>query len=306
MTTPRNVSARRAVDSEDRVPDLTKSIEVSRFYVGDGGYSHIYKGRRSFSNDQPPQLVALKTFKTPPGVDGPNRQRLHFKRELHFLMNMRPHPNVVQFLGLYTIAQDAPPALVFRWYEKGNASIYLHRKDLGTKLTVIQGILRGLQHLHSNGIIHGDLKAANVLIRPDGTAVLSDFGLSKIVLEQHSGYSTWPTGSPHWLAPELCSALKAEQPLLDNISFASDIWALACTVYELLTDRKPYFHLNLKYPHNIMMEIAAGERPQLLFGMIPGPYFSAIDSLLNDCWAIQPSQRPSIDDFIQRWSQLLP
>lgn len=182
-------------------------------------------------------------------------------------MNTPRHPNLVQFLGVYRATDpDAPPALVFRWYEKGNASIYLSCKDLGTKLTVvgvllrplcaallpclqIEGILRGLQHLHSNGIIHGDLKAvciasayerrliqnvqANVLIGPDGKAVLSDFGLSKILEQQHSGYSTWPTGSPHWLAPELCSALKAEQRLLDNISFASDIWALACTVYEV-------------------------------------------------------------------------
>ncbi|KAJ7596355.1 kinase-like domain-containing protein, partial [Mycena floridula] len=208
------------------------------------------------------------------------------------------HPNVVQFMGIYRIA-DRPPALVFRWYPNGNALTYLRLKDFGTRMTVvcIKGALRGLQHLHSNGIVHGDMKAANILIKRDGNSVLCDFGLSK-TLEEHSGHSTSPLRSPHWLAPELCSALKAEQPLMDNLSFASDMWALACTVYELLTDRTPYSQF--RYMDNIAASIFAGERPELVPDMIPEAHFSTINILLNDCWAMQPSHRPHIDDFIQR------
>ena len=92
-------------------------------------------------------------------------------------------------------------------------------------------ILEGLHYLHTNDVVHCDLKAANILTTKTGNVKLSDFGVS-LNLRAMEREMKDVAGTPNWMAPEVIE-LKGPSP-------KSDIWSLACTVIELLTGRPPY------------------------------------------------------------------
>ena len=92
-------------------------------------------------------------------------------------------------------------------------------------------VLSGLEYLHFNGIIHKDIKGANMLLTTGGIVKLSDFGSSKRLVEQvEMKYKL--EGSVYWMAPEV---------IKDGVySRSADIWSLGCTVYEMLTGLPPF------------------------------------------------------------------
>jgi serine/threonine protein kinase len=90
-------------------------------------------------------------------------------------------------------------------------------------------VLEGLDYLHHNNIVHGNLKAANILMTKNRCIKLADFGLSLHLHEiKHGG----TTCTPNWTAPEVIA--------LWYTSTRSDIWSFGCTVIELLTGQPPY------------------------------------------------------------------
>jgi len=112
------------------------------------------------------------------------------------------HPNVLPLLG-YRIEGDYP-SLVSSWMEKGSLREYMLK--IGRKETVVMilGIARGLEYIHStNNGIHSDVKSDNVLVSPEGTALLTDFGISRMDALS-AGYTTRSVGgSTRWQAFEL-------------------------------------------------------------------------------------------------------
>jgi serine/threonine protein kinase len=92
-------------------------------------------------------------------------------------------------------------------------------------------ILEGLCYLHNMDIVHGSLKASNILTTKSGNIKLSDFKAS-LNLRAIKGKIPDVTGNANWMAPEVIE-LKGASP-------KSDIWSLACTVIELLTGQPPY------------------------------------------------------------------
>ncbi|KIJ26364.1 hypothetical protein M422DRAFT_132475, partial [Sphaerobolus stellatus SS14] len=108
------------------------------------------------------------------------------------------HPNIHACLGYtYDFVKESLhliPSLVSPWMSNDSLSDYIAEKD---------GEHEGLNHLHSYGIVHGDLKGENVLVSSDGTPCLADFGLSKSSNEHGFTTTTPISGSIHWMAPEL-------------------------------------------------------------------------------------------------------
>ena len=92
-------------------------------------------------------------------------------------------------------------------------------------------ILEGLGYLHHNGIVHCNLKAANILMTQSGEVKLSDFGIS-LYLRAIEHVDKGVSCMPNWAAPEVIE--------LRPVSTKSDIWSLGCTIIELLTGRPPY------------------------------------------------------------------
>ena len=109
--------------------------------------------------------------------------------------------------------------------------------------TYVQQVLLGLDYLHSQGVIHRDIKGGNILTTKDGIVKLADFGVATNLTESEKSNSV--VGTPYWMAPEVIE-------ISGQITSACDIWSLGCTVIELLTTNPPYSNLN---PCSAMIKI---------------------------------------------------
>jgi serine/threonine protein kinase len=103
----------------------------------------------------------------------------------------------------------------------------------------IAQVIHGLCYLHGQGVVHRDIKGANILVTKSSEVKLADFGVASTKRGSELGASSNMldvAGTPYWMAPEIIS--------LEGCSTASDIWSVGCTVIELLTGFPPYHHLS--------------------------------------------------------------
>lgn len=116
-------------------------------------------------------------------------------------------------------------------------------------------VLHGLLYLHEQGVIHRDIKGANILTTKEGLVKLADFG----VASRTTGLSeSSVVGTPYWMAPEVIE--------LSGATTASDIWSLGCTVIELLEGKPPYHNLQ---PMPALFRIVNDDHPPLPQGASP-------------------------------------
>jgi hypothetical protein len=142
-------------------------------------------------------------------------------------------------------------------------------------------VLEGLAFLHSRGIAHRDIKAANLLLDKHGRVKLADFGVAKQIQQASEAAGDSAKGSPYWMAPEVIS--------LGHVTTKCDIWSLGCTTVELLTGKTPYSAL-LPYP--AMIRIVEDEHP-------PMPAVSSqARSFLKACFCKDQDRRPSAEQLL--------
>jgi serine/threonine protein kinase len=216
------------------------------------------------------------------------------KRELRICANLN-HPNILPVFG-YTYGFGPFIAIVSLWAENGNLTIYLKRE--GANLTLVRrfqllrDIIAGLQYLHANSVIHGDLTGPNVLIHSDGTACIADFGLSLMYSEFTSAsQASWTStlkGNMRWMAPELLG--EQEDGSQVRPSEQSDMYSFGGIMLQVLTNEIPYYHL--KNDAAIILCIAKSQTPsRSRYPELPEQYWQFIEK----CWSTQPSNRPSTE-----------
>jgi serine/threonine protein kinase/pSer/pThr/pTyr-binding forkhead associated (FHA) protein len=162
-----------------------------------------------------------------------------------------------------------------------------HRLSLERVLPVLRQILPGLDFAHARGVVHCDLKPANVRVRRDGRAFLLDLGIAKIREGSALGGRSIQTqagiafGTLEYLAPELAHGRDAAAP-------AADIYSLGVMLFECLAGRLPFLE------REPLALVAAHERcaPPDLAGLAPGIPIAVCD-LVRRCMAKKPSQRPA-------------
>ncbi|KAG1444781.1 hypothetical protein G6F56_010155 [Rhizopus delemar] len=137
-------------------------------------------------------------------------------------------------------------------------------------------ILSGLEYLHSNQVVHCDLKAANILTTKTGDVKLTDFGVS-LNLKMKSADAGSVSGTPNWMAPEVIE--------LKGASTKSDIWSLGCTLIELVTGKAPYSDL---ISMSAMFHIVEDSNPPL-----PENISKEMHDFLLACFQKDPNARPS-------------
>ncbi|KAL0058356.1 hypothetical protein AAF712_014975 [Marasmius tenuissimus] len=153
-----------------------------------------------------------------------------------------------------------------------------------------KGIAQGIAYLHDLQITHGDIKGANVLITPEHTACITDFGLSRITDSQKSGglaNTTHELGPARWRAPELLKYGRSA------MSPASDVYAFGCVCYEIYAKRIPFMDFTEYGVYNVVvMEKRTPEPPP------ETPY--EMRQLMEECWRAEPGGRPKAARIVER------
>lgn len=199
--------------------------------LGRGGMSVVYKALYVPLN----QLVAVKVMHTHVD-DGAALQRL--KREAQLISTL-DHPNIVRVLRLQ-VSEEGYPYLVADLIEGRTIQKVVQEDgtfDEATFMHVFTQVMDALEHAHSRSIVHRDIKPSNLMItrEEDGEMRVKvvDFGISKLLIDSAGGAQDVSRatssffGTPAYMSPEQCAGRSAD--------FRSDIYSLACVMYETLT-----------------------------------------------------------------------
>jgi beta-lactam-binding protein with PASTA domain/tRNA A-37 threonylcarbamoyl transferase component Bud32 len=206
--------------------------------VGGGGMAQVYKARDNVLG----RIVAVKLLREQ--YTGDSQFVVRFKREAQAAANLA-HPNIV---NVYDVGQDGDLYYIVMEYIAG-ASLKEVITSSGpfpaNKATSIAiQILAGIEYAHRNGLIHRDIKPQNVLIGPDGTVKVTDFGIAKSVSDLGLTEAGLALGTAHYFSPEQAKG--------ERVVPASDIYALGVTLYEMLTGKLPFESdsvMGLAYKH---------------------------------------------------------
>ena len=217
-----------------------------------------------------------------------------FEKEALLHATLR-HPNVVQ---LYGLCKDGPvPMMVLELMKTSLAGVLLDSRVVllwPERLQLALEIVDGLGYLHTNGIIHRDLKSMNVLISKSNEAKLTDFGLAKVKSATTS--TTGGKGTPAWMAPELFD------PDTAHYTKASDMYALGMTIWEVCARKLPFSDA----PNAVLLSIwvAKGKREPIPADTPPS-LKAIIGSATSGCWAGDPSVRPTLAQVAAALDQAL-
>ncbi|XP_071725891.1 probable serine/threonine-protein kinase At1g54610 [Rutidosis leptorrhynchoides] len=189
--------------------------------IGQGTYSNVYRAR---DLDQG-KIVALKKVR----FDNLEPESVRFMaREIHILRKLK-HPNVIKLEGLVTSRMSCSLYLVFEYMEHDLAGLASHPALKFTESQVkcyIRQLLHGLDHCHSNGVLHRDIKGSNLLVDNNGILKIADFGLASFFDPSQSQPLTSRVVTLWYRPPEL---------LLGATYYgtAVDLWSTGCIVAEL-------------------------------------------------------------------------
>ncbi|GAM28931.1 hypothetical protein SAMD00019534_121070 [Acytostelium subglobosum LB1] len=245
--------------------------------MGKGGSASVYKGLNTVSGD----FVAVKCFQK----SKISREQLSsIMVELDLLQKLS-HDNIVRILG--KDENDTTIYLIMEYMENGSlASIMNQFGTFPESLicTYIEQVLQGLVYLHSENVIHRDIKAANILINKIGDAKLADFNVAAQLNDSDKRYSV--VGTPYWMAPEVID--------ISGHCQVSDTWSLGCTIIELLTGSPPYYNHN---PMAAMFRIVQNDRPPF-----PKNISEELNDFLGRCFVKSVEERASASELLHhRW-----
>ena len=294
-----------APSSADRMQWIFRENDVKiGSILGEGCFARTFRGRLRRGDSAP---VAVKI---PRGSVSDKEAR----REMTSLLAVGFHHNLVKFIGIVTI--DTRPAFIMELCARGSLD-KLHRSlQMASEpmfLDILADVLTGLRFLHSRNLVHRDVACRNLLMRSDGTVVLSDFGLSRLVKHADAspsgtaGYyrqDASPTAWP-WTAPESFPCLESQPDGQSKVkpglfSSKSDIWMVGVTVWEILTrGRTPHADAktNELPPASLGIYGIQSNRSRLV---LPLDCVSDFQTLLfSACQRVNPRQRPSASTALE-------
>jgi serine/threonine protein kinase len=264
------------VRSQDSVPapragELIGSYRIEQL-LAQGGMGRVY---RATGPDGRP--AALKVIK--PEYAGDPTFRRRFARETRAALAVR-HPHLVPVLEAGE--HDGMPYLATAFLEGGSLAGALREErelDLERAVRVLLDVAAGLDALHAAGIVHRDVKPANILLDLQGRAFVTDFGLAKARDASALTRTGFAVGSLPYMAPE--------QTRAEDVTAAADVYALGCVAFECLAGGPPFAGLRA-------MQVIAAHRD----GEPPDPCVGRADGTPELTWAVlralakDPGARP--------------
>lgn len=194
--------------------------------LGRGGMATVYRAFDPISNRE----VAIKIL--PRELLSNLVTRARFKRELKLIASLE-HPAIVP---VYDVGgeEDSQPFFVMRYMSGGSLSEMIKRGTFSLRdaALIMERLASALDHAHSRGVIHRDIKPDNVLFDGSGNPYLSDFGVAKLTEARVSATGHDVIGTPAYISPE--------QALGENVDHRADIYGLGAMLYEMLTGERPF------------------------------------------------------------------
>ncbi|CAE6450696.1 unnamed protein product [Rhizoctonia solani] len=273
--------------------DITNQLDLLKFSqaaVSTGGFGDVYHGAL-----QDGTRVGVKCLRLLVGVDDDSvkNQLKRAARELYVWSKCK-HPNILELFGV--ARYDNRVAMVSPWMVNGNLPWYLTRYPDADRLHLCAQIADATSFLRDNGVVHGDIKGANILISQDHIPKLTDFGssaINKCTLE-----FTSTTGSPQmtlrWTAPEIFLGETKH-------TFEGDVYALGMTILEAFTGSAPYNGLLDVAVMRSLMQRVHPVRPEKQLP-IGNQSADLLWTLMTHCWDSEPNKRPfalDVRDAIQ-------
>ena len=248
--------------------------------LGKGGYGEVYAGEQKSG-----PRVAIKILDPTHCRDDDAVTR--FKREAETARRLE-HEHIVRVLDVGTSRNRH--YIVMELVHGGALKSLMKRERDAAQATKVLGVLieaaRALAFAHEQGVVHRDVKPANILLTRSGRAKVADFGLARAV--DHSSMTTEGRllGTASYMSPEQAKG--------DRATGASDVYAMGIILYEAITGDLPFQsdnHLGFLYQH------AEIEPPR---PTVQAPYPPALANLALECLAKHPDARPKMSQFADR------
>ncbi|CAL5014372.1 unnamed protein product [Urochloa decumbens] len=250
--------------------------------IGKGAYGRVYKGLDLENGD----FVAIKQVSL---ENIPQEDLNIIMQEIDLLKNLN-HKNIVKYLG--SLKTRSHLHIILEYVENGSLANIIKPNKFGPfpeslVAVYIAQVLEGLVYLHEQGVIHRDIKGANILTTKEGLVKLADFGVATKLTEADINTHS-VVGTPYWMAPEVIE--------MSGVCAASDIWSVGCTVIELLTCAPPYYDLQ---PMPALFRIVQDVHPPIPEGLSP-----EITDFLRQCFQKDAMQRPDAKTLLMHtWLQ---
>ncbi|KAF9651098.1 kinase-like protein [Thelephora ganbajun] len=250
-----------------------------------GGFADVWRGECRGRE------AAVKVLRVYVKSDLPKMTR-RFCKEFVAWKALR-HPNVLPLLGV--VMSKTLFAMASEWMVHGNIVQFVTTHQGANQFELLADVARGLIYMHDQGMIHGDLKGANILIDENRRVRLADFGLLTILSDSTTCSSVQPCGTVRWMGPEIFDPEKFGFKH-SHRSESSDCYALGMVVYEVLSGHVPFY----RYAHYVVPgKVVEGKRPRRPEGVEGVSFTDDLWKVLEDCWIPQPSDRPRIKDVLQ-------
>ena len=242
--------------------------------LGKGGFGTVYQGLDTATG----RFVAVKQVSTK-NVPKDELESIH--SEINLLKKLK-HDNIVRYFD--SVEADGTLNIVLEFVENGSLSDIIKRFGTFTEtlaVMYIAQVLHGLEYLHIQGVIHRDIKGANILTTKNGLVKLADFGVA--LDSKNSDGEEGVVGTPYWMAPEIIE--------MAGPTSKCDIWSVGCVIIELITGEPPYYHLA---PLAALFHIAQDANgPKIPSGVSP-----VLRDFLRQCFHKQPEFRKGADELL--------
>lgn len=260
--------------------------------IGQGASGSVYVARVKESASS---AVAREIYRThgPKGqvaikqMDLRNQPRKELIVNEIIVMKDSKHPNIVNFLDSFLQEQTNELWVVMEFMEGGALTDIIDNNPVITEdqiSTIAYETCKGLAHLHSQDIIHRDIKSDNVLLDRMGNVKITDFGFCAKLTESKSKRATM-VGTPYWMAPEVVKQ-KEYGPKVD-------IWSLGIMAIEMIESEPPYLN---EEPLKALFLIATNGTPRL---KNPNKLSRELKAFLSVCLCVDVRSRASADELLR-------
>ncbi len=241
--------------------------------LGEGSFGVVNLAKDLENEDR---YVVIKTIQN-------YGQDMEKEKQEAILLSKLNHPNVIQYYDSF-LSSESKLCIVLEYADGNDLSKYISRKKLPEKkiLSIFSQIIFGLAYIHSQNILHRDIKTENILVFKNGMIKIGDFGISRILSDGELAQSI--VGSPYFMAPELFG----QSPY----SYPADIWAAGCVLYQLMTHKYPF---QARSREELMIRVLNGNNPA-----IPRRFSKELTDLFLQMLSRDPLERPTAADILNR------